>query len=531
MKKLNLIRSSIALLCMVLFAFIFSCKENDNQIAPVVHVDDREETEINTIDLGVDPDFVGDENKSGRIASVDVVRVGVIRAYVNRMEGAEGKVSIRVYRTSDNAEVSRSGRKNVSELTVHSPASIKYTNLWYTVNVDFERNQEYRMEVLCEGCAPNDSQKAVHWLSSNGNAYADGLMITPFGDMLSNFDLTFSVESTTPEGQWYKSASNTKRVTAYAINVGNMKAAQTFKAHIPFDYNTACLLQDESSTAEAVVFAGSPTEAGNVNGQGTAARFGATRDLTIDMDDNLYISDLTNGSIRKIDPSGNVTTAVTDAVRPDLDLQRNLYYVTPSSQYKKLYKRTPAGTVTLIATLPTAVWDLTVDNSDNVFVLLATTEADDDWQVIQKISSNGVISTLAGSYGNSGSADGQGGAARFDFGPSVSSDVVYDEVNNLLYVIDRNGLRKITMNGTVTTIPVNWNSGGLAVTIIGITVDRNGNVYLETTNPNSSSCKLQPNGDCCPVITTGYYMAVSSNGTMFYSSGSAPKAIYKVVTK
>ncbi len=68
---------------------------------------------------------------------------------------------------------------------------------------------------------------------------------------------------------------------------------------------------------------------------------------------------------------------------------------------------------------------------------------------IRKVTSAGVVSTLAGLAGSSGSVDGTGNAARFN----LPSGVAVDATGNV-YVADtfNHTIRKITPNGLVTTI-------------------------------------------------------------------------------
>ena len=88
---------------------------------------------------------------------------------------------------------------------------------------------------------------------------------------------------------------------------------------------------------------------------------------------------------------------------------------------------------------------LVVDKAGNVYV------ADTGNHIIRKISSTGVVSTLAGLAGNPGNANGSGSAARFNYPDSVAVDgtgTVYVGESQL------GTLRKITAGGIVSTLTV-----------------------------------------------------------------------------
>jgi sugar lactone lactonase YvrE len=131
-----------------------------------------------------------------------------------------------------------------------------------------------------------------------------------------------------------------------------------------------------------------------------------------------------------------------------------------------------------------------VDSSGNVYV------ADFDAATIRKITAAGVVTTLAGTAGQFGSTDGTGTAARFDlpFGVAVdSSGNVY--VSNSFSTI-----RKITSAGVVTTFAgTRGQSGstdgnGTAARFNspnGVAVDSSGYIYVADTN-NSTVRKITP---------------------------------------
>ncbi|WP_170122687.1 IPT/TIG domain-containing protein [Mucilaginibacter oryzae] len=206
-----------------------------------------------------------------------------------------------------------------------------------------------------------------------------------------------------------------------------------------------------SPTGTVSTFAGSGT-AGLVNGVGTAACFNHPDALTLDNAGNIYVADELNHVIRKITPTASVSTFAGSGT----------YGLTNGSSALAAFKN-PTG--------------ITLDNSGNFYV------ADPQNNVIRKIDNTGMVNTFAG---NSISAltDGTGTTASFNLPVSVAADK-----NGNVFVADllNQRIRKITSAGVVTTVTTT----GVRITsfdgINAITADATGNLYVSA---NSSVIKV-----------------------------------------
>ena len=171
--------------------------------------------------------------------------------------------------------------------------------------------------------------------------------------------------------------------------------------------------------------AGSAYGIGFEDGTGTAARFTSPLGAAVDASGNLYVGDASNHTIRKVTPSGVVTTLAGRAGAPGSADG-------PGSLARFNY---PSG--------------VAVDGSGNVFVV------DGGNYTIRKVTAAGVVTTLAGLAGQLGSADGTGSAARFSFTWLFHelAGVAVDGSGNL-YVGDayNRTIRKVTAVGVVTTL-------------------------------------------------------------------------------
>ncbi len=134
---------------------------------------------------------------------------------------------------------------------------------------------------------------------------------------------------------------------------------------------------------------GSNDGATNVN----VARFKSVAGVAVDSAGNVYVADTNNHTIRKITRSGIVSTLTGAA-----NIAGSADGAGGAARFE----------------LPSGV---AVDSAGNVYV------ADFYNATIRKITPGGVVSTLAGTAGSRGSADGAGSAARFNEPSSVAVDV------------------------------------------------------------------------------------------------------------
>ncbi|MEA2328307.1 MAG: hypothetical protein QOE68_3266 [Thermoanaerobaculia bacterium] len=290
------------------------------------------------------------------------------------------------------------------------------------------------------------------------------------------------------------------------------------------------------STVSAIVLIASVfAQPGLAHAQSTlqhesVARFNAPRGVAIDRDGNVYVADYYNNTIRKIEPAGVVTTLAGSARLPGTadgtgsearfdhpsglatDSGGNIYVA--DSDNHTIRKVTPTGKVTTLAgsariagaadgtgnaarfNEPSGV---ATDSTGNIYV------ADSLNRTIRKITASGIVTTLAGSAGNRGSTDGTGAAARFDFPAAVATD---GDGNVYVSEMFNNTIRKITPSGAVMTLagaPGFLKTGtadgtGSAARFnnpAGLATDQGGNVYVADW-VNATIRKITPAG----VVTT-----------------------------
>jgi sugar lactone lactonase YvrE len=218
-------------------------------------------------------------------------------------------------------------------------------------------------------------------------------------------------------------------------------------------------------TGAASTLAGAVGDYGSANGTGSAAQFYGPQGIAVDSADNIFVADTGNHTIRKITPEGVVSTFAGSA-----DDYGSADGMGSNAQFFH-----PQG--------------LAADSADNLYVA-------DTWNhTIRKITSAGLVTTLAGMAENYGSANGTNSNARFYW----PAGIAVDSAGNL-YVADyfNHTIRRILPIGT------NW----VTSTLAGMAA-----VSGKSDGTNSNARFFQPQG--IAVNNSGHlYIVDSGNHTI-----------------
>jgi sugar lactone lactonase YvrE len=214
-------------------------------------------------------------------------------------------------------------------------------------------------------------------------------------------------------------------------------------------------------------------------GQATGAAISSPLDVKADAAGNLYIADYSHHRIRKVNTAGIITTIagngtagfsgdggqataakINSPTGVTVDATGNLYIADDGNN--RIRKVSTAGIITTIAGNGTAgfsgdggqataaglnaPWDVAIDNAGNLYI------PDLFNNCVRIINTAGIISTVAGSHTLGPGFSGDGGQAT-DASLLQPSNVTFDNTGNL-YIADdgNNRIRMVTTAGIITTV-------------------------------------------------------------------------------
>ena len=183
------------------------------------------------------------------------------------------------------------------------------------------------------------------------------------------------------------------------------------------DLNNHTIRKIDIASGVVTTFAGMAGKKGSTDGKGAVARFNRPYGITTD-GESLYVTDSNNHSIRQIDIESSVVTTIAGVVG-------EVGYVDGVGKHARFF--IPEGITT---------------DGENLYV------SDTHNHSIRKIElDSGVVTTFAGLSGAPGFLDSTGTKARFSYPKGITTD------GRNLYLVDfgNHRVRKITLNGGVVT--------------------------------------------------------------------------------
>ena len=305
--------------------------------------------------------------------------------------------------------------------------------------------------------------------------------------------------------------------------------------------------------------AGSQTSQGRADGTGTTAQFYNPAGLTVDSAGNAYVADTYNNSIRKVTPGGVVSTLATLPVPPGTQLaiigngpypafggptavavdgSGNVFAADNPFGNGTIFRISPAGSVTTLASNLGNIGGLAVDRAGNVFVTTSFTILEIvPFVETRLLAGHSVSNSVPGINTN---IDGTGSVAVFGNPSGIAVDG-----NGIIYVADTSNrtIRKITpttVNGIVTTVVVTTFAGtpgvsgnvdgtGSAAKFLapaGIAVEADGsNIYV--ADNGGGMRKITAAGSVTTMAVPITPIVVNETGSAAYFNNSGALALFR----
>ncbi len=305
-----------------------------------------------------------------------------------------------------------------------------------------------------------------------------------------------------------------------------------FPADVAIDADGNIIVADRSNhrirkiSPEGIVSTVAGSSMGFNNGASATAKFSSPSGVAIDADSNIIVADRNNQRIRNIAPNGMVTTIAGDGITGSTDgasatarfrfptgvaIDADGNIIVADRNNDRIRKISPSGMVSTIAGSSRGFTNGASETAKFNFLTNVAIDADGDIIVadrnnhrIRNIAPNGIVSTIAGS--GQGFGDGASATAKFNSPRGVAVDavgniIVADTINNRI--------RSISTDGTVRTVAggaAGRNNGAASIarfsSPVGIAIDAAGNIiFADSVNHrirkiDTNSLALAGTPDC-----------------------------------
>ncbi len=257
-------------------------------------------------------------------------------------------------------------------------------------------------------------------------------------------------------------------------------------------------------------FAGNGTQLySGDGGPATGAEFYWPTDVVTDPAGDLFVGDDFNSAIRKVDPSGVITTFASGIPHPlalALDASGNLYVVGYGGACTStIVKVAPTGAQTTLLSGLCGTDGVAVDGAGDVYYPMD--QYPQGIQYVKELRKDGTVVTIAG-----GGSGGDGGLAT-SASLNEPGELALDAAGNL-YIADESAhdVRKVDTNGIITTVAgtgtcgFSGDGGPAAAAQLcepgQMVVDGAGDLYIADRG-NSAVRKVTPGGQISTVVGTG----------------------------
>ncbi len=408
--------------------------------------------------------------------------------------------------------------------------------------------QQYVMSTVAGGAPPPTPVPASSALIAPGSGAADsaGNLYLTSGNCVFKLDLNGIVTRIAGNSRPGYSGDGGPATAAQLNGPSGLAIDSGGNIFIAETYNNRIRRVSPSGIITTVAGGGGPPTGVGDGGPATAARLNTPGSLTFDSAGNLFVADEGNSRVRKIAPSGIITTIAGTGVAGDsgdgglavnagLTLPFGLAFDTSGDLFiadvgqNRVRRVSPTGTITAFAGTGVAGFSgdggaATSAQLNNPTGLALTSQgdlliADYDNFRIRIVSTNGLIGTVAGNGQGGYSGDG---AAATQAGLTPGG-LVSDSTGG--FFIFGGYLRHVSANGIISTVGGAGNSyffsgdGGQATSALlshpsGVAVDGSGNLFIADTG----------NRRVRRVVADGSILTVAGGGSALPGDGGLATA-------